>query len=260
MILELDVGNTRIKWRQLQAGSGKPLRVNAVASVADLATGEAGDTRPAMVRLCSVRAPETVSEIKAWVRETWSLEVQEAGVTRSCAGVTNHYADLGRLGVDRWLAMIAAFHRRPGGCVIVDSGTAMTVDIVADDGQHQGGYIVPGSGLVCRVLEEHTRIRLDDSRTQVGIVPGHSTDEAVRHGALAMQVALVEKALRYLPDNTPQLNLYLTGGDAELLAQHLDLSGWAGEAESAARLREPELVSGLVLDGLAYACPGPDGD
>lgn len=260
MILELDVGNTRIKWRQLQGGDGKILDMGAVSSVADLVASPAGDACPVMVRLCSVRAAETVNEIRAWVRAAWNLEVQEARVTRSCAGVSNQYTDPGRLGVDRWLAMIAAYHRRPGGCVIVDSGTAVTVDIVAADGKHQGGYIVPGSSLMSRALEDHTRIRLGDPPLQIGIDPGHSTDTAVRHGALAMQVALVEKATRQLAVNTPELNLYLTGGDAELLARHLDISPDTDATAAALTLRGPEIVSGLVLDGLAYTCPGPEGD
>ncbi len=258
MILELDVGNTRIKWRQLETGSGRVLSTDAVSSFAELIAGPAGSAQPAMVRLCSVRTPETVAEIKAWVRDTWSIELQEAKVSQTCAGVSNQYADPGRLGVDRWLAMIAAFHRRPGGCLIVDSGTAVTVDVVATDGQHQGGYIVPGRGLMCRVLQEQTRIRLSDTEADASIDPGHSTDAAVKHGVLAMQVALVEKALRQLAAQGTELNLYLTGGDAELLAAHLDLSECALGARGAGQTRPPEIVSGLVLDGLAYACPGPD--
>jgi len=259
MILELDVGNTRIKWRQLQVGSGKVLSADAALSVAQLIDGEAGSAQPSMVRLCSVRASEAVAEIRSWVQQTWNLEVQEARVTRSCAGVTNHYADLTRLGVDRWLAMIAAFHRRPGGCMIVDSGTAVTVDIVAADGQHQGGYIVPGRALMCRSLQEHTRIRLSASGLEPGVSPGHSTDEAVQHGVLAMQVALVERAIAQVPGDIGDLNLYLTGGDSELLARNLQMPEQAEQGQQAAR-PEPELVSGLVLDGLAYACPGPGED
>lgn len=253
MILELDVGNTRIKWRQLRETDGTVLSSGAVTSVAELTGGEAARMAPAMIRLCSVRAAEAVREIKSWADANWGLDVMEARVTRSCAGVSNHYQDLTRLGVDRWLAMVAAFNRRPGGCLIVDSGTAVTVDVVAADGQHQGGYIVPGRALMCGALEAHTQIRLGPVPARLNTHPGHSTDEAVQHGVLAMQVALVEKALRRYLQDMPDLNLYLTGGDANLLAEQLQsaqqVAGLAGVT--------PEVIGGLVLDGLAYVCPGP---
>lgn len=255
MILELDVGNSRIKWRQLSDVDGDVLNSGAVASVAELISGEAAGSRPAMIRMCSVRAAEAVGEIRAWARGTWEMDVLEARVTRSCAGVTNHYQDLNRLGVDRWLAMIAAFNRRPGGCLIVDSGTAVTVDVVAADGQHRGGYIVPGRALMCGALEMHTQIRLGPVPAVPGSHPGHSTDEAVQHGVLAMQVALVEKTLRLFQKDMPDLNLYLTGGDANLLAEHLQPPQQSDGGPWVA----PELISGLVLDGLAYSCPDPEG-
>ena len=56
----------------------------------------------------------------------------------------NAYAEPARLGIDRWAAIIAAYHRFPEGACVVDCGTACTFDLVDAGGRHRGGYILPG--------------------------------------------------------------------------------------------------------------------
>lgn len=246
MILELDVGNTRIKWRQLGIHSGQALQAGAVAGLEELIAMATTLERPEFVRLCSVRADEACEKFRQFSAVTWGLEVQQARVTRSCAGVTNQYEDLSRLGVDRWLAMLAAYNRSHQACLIVDSGTAVTVDAIAGDGLHLGGYIVPGRKLMADSLQNRTRIRILQEPDRITAQPGHGTEAAVLNGALASHVALVERTLNWLRQREPELTLYLAGGDAELLAPELDT------ADSGLKV---EMASALVLDGLAYACP-----
>ena len=71
---------------------------------------------------------------------------------RAAAGVVNGYADPSLLGVDRWVAVVGAYHRVRGAVVVADIGTAATIDVVAADGRHRGGYIVPGPRLMVASL------------------------------------------------------------------------------------------------------------
>lgn len=243
MILELDAGNTRIKWRQLDEKSGETLAAGVVTDVQALTDGELATCRPVMVRMCSVRGAVAADSIGQWVAALWGLPLQLATVSRHCAGVTNQYADMSRMGADRWLAMIAAYNRKPGASVVVDAGTALTVDMIAASGLHLGGYILPGRRLMMEGLEANTLIRL--RRRDTGTIePGNDTDAAVLNGILASEVALLERVMRTMAAAGTPLTLFLAGGDAELLASQLgDLA--------------PEIVPTLVLDGLAYACPAP---
>jgi pantothenate kinase type III len=71
---------------------------------------------------------------------------------------------------------------------------------------------------------------------------GNSTDEAVLNGSIASLVALVEKYSRRLQQTAGQAKLFLSGGDAAVMAKFIDYE-------------DSEIIPGLVLDGLAIACP-----
>jgi len=193
------------------------------------------NAQPLMVRMTSVRGEGETGQVCDWVNSKYSLQVSQAKVSKQCGAVRNSYKDVNRMGIDRWLAMLAAYDRVGGPCVIVDGGTALTVDILAADGSHEGGYILPGLRLMRSSLVENTGIELSAKTVADSAEPGHSTEEAVMNGTLAVLLALIEKkAMGSI--------LLLTGGDAEVLAAMLP---------EQKRL----LVPSLVLDGLTIACP-----
>lgn len=243
MILEIDAGNSRIKWRVIDASGGKPLAAGVAADEQELAAQVAPDVALTAARLGCVRGEAAIEQLQAWVASQWPCSLQVARVERECAGVRNHYKDLSRLGVDRWLAMIAAYNRKQTACVIVDAGTALTIDALDAHGNHLGGYILPGRRLMTRAIEENTRIRLQ-SVPEPTIEPGHGTEAAVCNAVYASQVALIEKVLRDCADEQVNPQLFLAGGDAPVLASLL-----AGAAQ------DTEIVADLVLDGLRFACP-----
>jgi type III pantothenate kinase len=137
------------------------------------------------------------------------------------------------MGVDRWLAMLAAWQRLHAAVCVVDAGSALTIDLVDSSGQHSGGYIIPGSFLMERALLLDTgRVRFAE-QVEYGLAPGVSTAQAVRHGIALAQVGAVGLAI----DRADQpMQLVFTGGGAQQLR---DLLG-----------RDGELVPELVFDGL----------
>ena len=125
--------------------------------------------------------------------------------------------------------------------MIIDSGTAFTIDVLDAQGLHLGGYIIPGLKLMRSSLESSTSIRLSDNYSAYSQSLGHSTDEAVFNGTVAVLLATIKK----LRESVGAVEIYFAGGDAALLY------GLAG-------LDRSEVVTSLVLDGLDVACPEPD--
>ena len=237
-ILEIDWGNTCLKWRLLDLGSKVMGRGVSSSGEALLEIAEAEDFAGTVneVRLCSVRGANEVDELVAQLQEKVKVTVNILEVRRNCRGLKIKYKDVGRLGVDRWLGMLAALRSAPEGFIMVDSGTAMTIDVVDALGVHQGGYIVPGLKLMRRSLELNTKIQLGRARDGDNYALGQSTDDAVYNGTLMMAVGLIEEVKQKYPD----LSVFLAGGGAETLAKSLRFANW-------------EIRSDLVLDGFSIA-------
>lgn len=247
MILELDCGNSFIKWRVLDVNKVGASAEGVVGS--DVALIETLEALPRLLltrcRMVSVRAPEETNKLIAALEEAFGVTVCCAVSSREMAGVRNGYEDFERLGLDRWLAMLGGFKLAAGPCLVLDFGTAATADFIAADGEHLGGFICPGMPLMRNQLRTHTRkIRYDDAaaeRALERLSPGRTTVEAVERGCTLMIRGFVltqlELARAYWGDD---FTVFLTGGDADLV--------W--DAVPQARL-----VPDLVFVGLAMACP-----
>jgi type III pantothenate kinase len=243
MILELDAGNSRIKWRILHEGESRA--AGAAATLQELAAQWHGQrmTEVSRLRVSSVRGREFADELEAMVMHSWQLLPEFAVVSRQAAGVTNTYEDPIALGVDRWLAMLAAFHRTGSACCILDCGSAITYDWLNARGEHQGGYIVPGMQLMRQSMAKKTRaleIAFEDWGEPV---PGKSTRAAIGNGILAMVCGFAEHCRQGTSRAAggADARWFLTGGDAEVVGRHLG--------------HEHVIVADLVLDGLALVLP-----
>ena len=246
MDLEIDAGNSRLKWRLRGDDKAWPIRLATTpADIAHAITNESGVTDPVCdridrVRIASVRSPESLAELVVESSRLFGLDPEVAKVMSTHAGVTIRYSDPSRLGVDRWLAMLAAHAASTKACLVVDCGTALTIDKLTESGEHCGGYIIPGLALMRRSLEENTRIRLNKEFEIGGVALGHSTDEAVYHGTLAAAVALIKAKFEESNQEEVERELFITGGGADELMPHL----------KHCRARH---MPDLVLDGLSLA-------
>lgn len=219
MILELDCGNSFIKWRVLDVNKVGASAEGVVGS--DVALIETLEALPGLLltrcRMVSVRAPEETNKLIAALEEAFGVTVCCAVSSREMAGVRNGYEDFERLGLDRWLAMLGGFKLAAGPCLVLDFGTAATADFIAADGEHLGGFICPGMPLMRNQLRTHTRkIRYDDAaaeRALERLSPGRTTVEAVERGCTLMIRGFVltqlELARAYWGDD---FTVFLTGG------------------------------------------------
>jgi type III pantothenate kinase len=247
MILELDCGNSFIKWRVLKSEKASAAAEGVVGS--DLALIESLTAIPWLLltrcRLVSVRASEETGRLVEALQGAFSVSVSCAAPAREMAGVRNGYEEFERLGLDRWLAMLGGYKLASGACLVLDFGTAATADFIAADGEHLGGFICPGMPLMRSQLRTHTRkIRYDDAAAEQALErlsPGRTTVEAVERGCTLMLRGFVltqlELAQNYWGND---FTVFLTGGDADLVSDAVP---------------QARLIPDLVFVGLAMACP-----
>lgn len=247
MILELDCGNTLVKWRVIAADGVAPVYQGFARADGELLVqlGALAGLQLSWCRIVSVRSDEETAQLLAALLDRYPLQVLQAGAAAVCAEVRNGYRDYSRLGLDRWLAILGGYHLAGKACLIIDLGTAVTADLVNSTGEHLGGYIGPGLPLMRTQLCTHTRrIRYDDAeaaRAGGELDPGRSTAEAVERGCVLMLrgfVSMQGAQARKLLGN--DFMVFLTGGDAALVADVLP---------------EARAVADLVFIGLGLACP-----
>ena len=247
MILELDCGNSFIKWRVLEASQAAVFAEGVVDS--DVALLGALHSLIGLslqhCRLVSVRALEETDRLVGVLVAAFGVSISCAAPSREMAGVRNGYEEYARLGLDRWLAMLGGFQLASGACLVLDFGTAATADFITADGEHLGGFICPGMPLMRNQLRTHTRkIRYDDvaaERALESLVPGRTTAQAVERGCTLMLRGFAQSQLELARSYWGgDFSVFLTGGDAELVA----------DALPGARF-----VPDLVFVGLAMACP-----
>lgn len=146
MILLVDAGNSRIKWACLKGGAIVASGACATRSVEQLREGCAlTQVKRAIVSWVAGEAPrEALSAMfsKAGIPVDWVRAQAEAH------GLRNHYQPPESLGVDRFVALIGAHRRLRRDCLVVNVGTALTVDLLTQDGEFLGGCIAPGPDLM----------------------------------------------------------------------------------------------------------------
>lgn len=238
MKLLIDAGNRRLKWAlsrgDIDAGFDLGDRgVIATAGAAGelesaLAAAWAALDRPASVWASCVAGAAVADAIAAACR-VWALQPVFIEAQPRQAGVVNSYANPRALGGDRWAALVAARHLHPRRAVIVvDAGTAVTVDALDADGVFRGGVILPGARAMREALGRQTANLGGgdggDNAAALATALATDTQAAMSAGAwLAVAGgvdAAVARQLAALPDGGDSTVL-LTGGDAERIAAQL---------------------------------------
>ena len=153
----------------------------------------------------------------------FKMECQQVRTQASRFGVNNGYDNPKQLGVDRWLALIGARHLDQGPCVVVDAGTAVTIDVMDSAGQHRGGWILPGLDLMTKALLGHTAA-LKEVASDSNLSLATNTAQAIGNGNLAAVLGAISTALNQAksPLGRPA-QLWLTGGSAQQLSPWIEL-------------------------------------
>lgn len=244
MILLLDAGNSRLKWAMLrngvfEHGGSFEHAANAIGELASAAWSELEP--PQTVLVANVAGEPFRRALNSWIKRRWKLIPEYLQSDAEAFGIRNAYREPARLGIDRWLVLLAARERYSGPLCIIDCGTALTIDVLAQDNRHLGGLIIPGMRLMQDALTgraEGVRQQIQEASHEQVTLLGTDTGSAVAGGTLYAEVAVIDRVLADLRGELgQQLRCVLTGGDAQRLQPLL-----ATQTEN-----EPD----LVLLGLA---------
>ncbi len=184
-------------WNALPAGRGRSLAV------------------------CSVN-PSALADFKAWCRASGIAPVRVVGEDLA-PPIDADVLEPAKVGADRLCVAAGAFEIVGGACVAADFGTAVTIDLISDNGVLLGGTIFPGMAMAARALHEHTaQLPLVDVGHTTATL-GKDTAAAIRGGVFAMMCgALREIVERYATEVGKWPPLVVTGGDGPAVARACD--------------------------------------
>ena len=243
--LLFDVGNTFIKWGLLDelklVDLGCIRNEDFLAKECDalikLIPPDAG-----RVIACCVASNNIDAKLTTLIANNYDCLIEYVQSESMAYGIRSGYQDASQLGVDRWVAMIAAKTQFSGDITVIDLGTAVTIDTIDEHGDHIGGQILPGLQLMLSSLDKKTdRITLPSISNDLTNMKinfwADNTNDAIIFGACNAICGAIERAIICLQENGHSPTVILTGGDA-LVFKNLMNEGYRHRPN-------------LILEGLA---------
>lgn len=235
MNLLIDAGNSRVKWGWHDGHAWSSLAAVSLIEFAaanhDINPFAATHEDPDRIVISNVAGDGAHQLIVNWISIFEAEPLWLTGESSRC-GVTSAYDTPGQLGPDRWAALVAARGLTQGSCLVVNAGTATTIDMLSATGEFSGGLILPGVDLMRFVLHEHTG-RLPIQEGAFRDAPTNTID-AIETGCRHAQAGAVERMFRVI--GTGALCL-VSGGAGPSLAERLGIPN--------------RYIENLVLEGLA---------
>jgi len=156
--------------------------------------------------------------------ELWGVQAQRVNAEKESFGLTNAYADVTTLGSDRWCAMIGGRDITASDFMLIDAGSALTLDVVNSSGEHLGGYIVPGLGMMKKSLGLNTaQVQVEAAQEYPALSLGNSTASCVNAGVHLSAIKFIEAVVEQELTQNPKYEIFITGGDAKLLKHFLSI-------------------------------------
>ncbi len=240
-ILLIDLGNTRLKWCALADANGSLTGVRATphAGVDFENALRAGlQSQPwQRIWIASVGPPDVQARVERACHELLpGVPIDYARSLAQYGGLRNGYDTPSQLGVDRFLALLAASERWPQQRVLIASiGSAVTLDLLEPDGSHAGGLIAPSpAGMRSGLAGLAPQLAVADA--PAGTAFARDTASGIASGCTLAVVGLIEYCMRVAAQDSAPV-LVLSGGGAAALAPHLAMA--------------PSVLPYLVLEGLA---------
>jgi type III pantothenate kinase len=207
----------------------------ATAEAGQLGTAWAAFPQPGRIVVSNVAGDAVRERIAAALAQLFHTEPEWIASRKQQCGIVSSYSQPEQLGPDRWAALIGAWHRFHGPCIVVGAGTTVTVDALSGEGVFLGGLIIPGFDLMRESLARNTaQLKLQEG--DYHYFPDN-TANAIKSGAINALCGALERMLRFLQESGEIMPfIALSGGAAGLIEGRLN-----------ARV---EVVENLVLEGL----------
>ncbi|WFE67771.1 type III pantothenate kinase [Thiomicrospira sp. R3] len=235
MDLLVDIGNTRIKW--MYYISGKSLH-NCFTEEVSLSLTEILDKLelkkflPKRVLVCSVGSIEFTRSMISNILLAHTCTMYAIKPQKHAFGVTICYEDPCLFGVDRWLALLAAYNKYNSAVLLADLGSAVTLDTLDASGMHQGGLISLGIGKMVKSLSNCELLPfIDEGMLPSSFQTGYAcnTRSAIYQGVMLSVSSLLNTAAINIGNSSfAKVKLVLTGGDAAMINPLL-IDNWSLE-------------------------------
>lgn len=221
MIALVDIGNSRTKYCVVRNNKRGPVQSTINEQLSNEYLAEAFSNIDKLI-VANVSHNKLTDKIDLWCQQH-NINYQRVVSEKSKIGVSSAYHLPSQLGVDRWLTLIAASTLYPSkNTLIVDAGTATTVDLLASNGVHQGGWILAGiDTLFSCVLNNTSLVQAKIDKT-ASLFFGKSSSENVNNATWAATVGAVNLAVLQSEQQGMVIDkILLTGGNGLTLASLL---------------------------------------
>jgi len=259
LYLFFDVGNTRLKWAAVEStqnpgaqqkklwaysGSISSKSLQSAEHRSELADYISKTLpKPAAIGFSCVAGEEALANLKSLFPQWSDLEWQQLRGDSPYTGMRSLYHDSSKLGADRWAALIGVRVLSNKNTLIVNAGTATTIDLLGSNGVHYGGWILPGLALMQASLANNTA-QLDLATRSGNHGFGTCTNDAIIGGCDAAQVGAILYAMQQAKEmNIPVEKIWIDGGNAKVLAQEIAQTNLLAK-------QMIEVSEGLVLRGI----------
>lgn len=241
MNLLIDAGNSRVKWVLDAPGQWNTAACARTELAQALENGIADTSKITSITISSTRSQTYNQQLGVLLDEMFDVTPQFIEPSRREFGIINRYSPADSLGADRWACLIAVRSLSTSPAIVIDCGTAVTVDALSADGLFEGGVIFPGISLATHSLDQADNLSVPGNVTPS--VFAQSTEQAMYSGVLFSIASGIDGIVMQMRKSLGySVNVYLCGGDADILAGMLEHNA----------IREPD----LVLKGLKIIADG----
>ena len=263
MVLTIDAGNTKTKWALFDANGNichQDACLNTEIATAKLLPNTLSCTQ---IVISNVAGAQHAEQLQQHITP-YQATITWVTASKKAAGVVSNYTVPESLGTDRWAALIAAWHMQHTTCVVVNAGTATTIDAIihrenADNsyGEFIGGMILPGITLMQTSLGAATA-QLPKAAAaisqQASIQPfANNTSDAIVSGAIHATLGAIKQMLQAVTPQGQTPTLILSGGNSGLIQQALTQQDYSESSALDGKKTvtiTATIVDNLVLQGL----------
>tara|TARA_B100000965_G_C19487362_1_gene711403 strand:- start:318 stop:1061 length:744 start_codon:yes stop_codon:yes gene_type:complete len=218
----MDLGNTRIKWGLLENKSLSGIRSLSTPNSRDfdlkpIFNAVSSDIK-SIVASCVLSRDLQIKLAELFFNH-FELVIEFIEPKKRFSGLTNGYKNPSKLGADRWAAMIGAYNEFGGNILVIDMGTAITIDYINNEGVHKGGQILPGLKSFFSILDQSTgsiniKTNISDITAKDIEKWGKNTDDAIKSGAMSAISGAINAAVFSFRIQDSMPSVILSGGDA----------------------------------------------
>jgi len=246
MIALVDIGNSRVKYCFYNEGIRGQVYYVETNLIDELWLTKTFDKIYQMI-VASVGHDDITNQLSLHCDKN-NISYMQVCSEKMKNGVTSAYKDYEKLGVDRWLALLASAQLYPKkNILVIDAGTATTIDLLDAKGMHIGGWILAGiNTLFTSVIKDTKKVQVDKINDTACFQFGVNTDQNVNNACWAATIGAIQLGISHATSiNVSVEHVILTGGNAKSIESLL-----AGSLLNISCIR----IDDLIFHGLEAYC------